>query len=105
MYPSRTVLQGRHEARNTKALTPPRLTGYLVIVRIAESARKHQVTDDGVRHAARLAIGSWPMDDDLSMLVGPARSGALLEVGVLGVNSDDPVIVHAMPCRPKFLPH
>jgi hypothetical protein len=24
---------------------------------------------------------------------------------VLGIDSDDPVIVHAMPCRPQYLPH
>ena len=23
----------------------------------------------------------------------------------LGIDSDDPVIVHAMPCRPQYLPH
>jgi hypothetical protein len=36
------------------------------------------------------------------MLIGPARNGALLGVGVLDVDSDDPVIIHAMPLRPDF---
>jgi len=39
------------------------------------------------------------------MRVGPARDGALPEIGVLGINTDDPVIVHAMRARPEYLPH
>ncbi len=45
------------------------------------------------------------MDEELTMSVCPARNGDLLEVGILGIDSDDPVIVHAMKCRTKFLPH
>ncbi len=36
------------------------------------------------------------------MLIGPARDGALLEVGILDVDGEDPVIIHAMPVRAKF---
>ena len=36
------------------------------------------------------------------MLIGPASDGALLEIGVLDLEGDDPVIIHAMPLRPKF---
>jgi len=39
------------------------------------------------------------------MRVGPARNGDLLEVGILGIDTDDPVIVHAMSARPQYLPH
>jgi hypothetical protein len=39
------------------------------------------------------------------MRVGPARDGDLLEVGVLGIDTDDPVIVHAMRARPQYRPH
>jgi len=42
------------------------------------------------------------MDDDLTMLIGPSTGGALLEVGVLDAQGDDPVAIHAMPLRPKF---
>jgi hypothetical protein len=38
------------------------------------------------------------------MLVGPARNSDLLELGVLDIETDDPLIVHAMRARPKFLP-
>jgi len=51
-----------------------------------------------VRNATRLVV----MDDDLTMMIGPDSAGSLLEVGVLGMNSDDPVIIHAMPLRQKF---
>jgi hypothetical protein len=73
-------------------------------VRIAEIARKHRIPDDDMVHAARMAVIEWNLDDELTMRVGPARNGTLLEIGILGVESDDSVIVHAMRCRSKFLP-
>lgn len=42
------------------------------------------------------------MDDDLTMLIGAATDGALLEIGVLDIDGDDPVAIHAMPLRQKF---
>ena len=36
------------------------------------------------------------------MLVGASRAGRLLEVGVVA-GDPDPVIVHAMKCRDRFL--
>ncbi len=36
------------------------------------------------------------------MLIGPASDGAILEIGVLGFEGDDPVVIHAMALRPKF---
>ena len=44
------------------------------------------------------------MEDDLTMLIGPARDGAPLEIGVLDLNGEDPVVIHAMRLRPKFYP-
>jgi hypothetical protein len=44
------------------------------------------------------------MDEDLTMLIGPARDGTPLEIGVLGTISDDPVVIQAMRLRPKFYP-
>lgn len=41
------------------------------------------------------------MDEDLTMLIGPAVDGRLLEVGVLDLDGDDPVVIHAMSLRPK----
>jgi hypothetical protein len=74
-------------------------------VRIVQTARKHDIADEDMFHAVRNAIAQWHLDDDLTMRVGPARGGELLEVGVLGLDSDDPVIVHAMRARPQYLPH
>lgn len=42
------------------------------------------------------------MDEDLTMLIGPASNGALLEVGVLDIDGGDPVVIHAMTLRAKF---
>ena len=36
------------------------------------------------------------------MLIGPARDGAPLELGVLSLDSDDSVIIYALPLRAKF---
>lgn len=42
------------------------------------------------------------MDENLTMLIGPACDGTMLEIGVLDIEGDDPVVIHAMPLRPKF---
>ncbi|WP_114454121.1 hypothetical protein [Halopolyspora algeriensis] len=62
-------------------------------MRIGEPARKH-----GIRHGMRRIV----MDEDLTMLIEPSRAGALLEIGVLDLDGDDPVAIHAMPLRGKF---
>ena len=36
------------------------------------------------------------------MLIGPASDGELLEIGVLDIDGEDPVVIHAMALRPKF---
>ena len=74
-------------------------------MRIVESARRHDITDKNMLHAVRNAVAQWRLDDDFTMRTGPARNGDLLEVGVLGIDTDDPVIVHAMPARPQYMPH
>lgn len=71
-------------------------------MRIGEPARKHDVPDADIQHAARTAVRRVIMDTDLTMLIGPATDGALLEIGVLDIDGDDPVVIHAMPLRPKF---
>ena len=34
--------------------------------------------------------------------IGPAGDGSMLEVGVLDIDGDDPVVIHAMPLRREF---
>jgi hypothetical protein len=58
--------------------------------------------DADILHAVRTAMRGVAMGDDLTMLIGPASDGALLEIGVLDLEGDDPVVVHAMALRPKF---
>jgi hypothetical protein len=71
-------------------------------VRIGEPARRHSVPEADNLHAVRTAIRRIVMDEELTMLIGPAPDGALLEVGVLDLDGDDPVVIHAMPLRAKF---
>ncbi|MDN5855517.1 MAG: hypothetical protein L0K86_22270 [Actinomycetia bacterium] len=70
---------------------------------ILESARKHGIADEDILHAYRNPIATQRMDQ-ITMLVGPARSAVLLEVGVVAARgAEGLVIVHAMPARSKFL--
>ena len=71
-------------------------------MRIGEPARKHGVADTDILHAVRNAMRWIEMEDDLTMLIGAATNGALLVIGVLDIESDDPVAIHAMPLRRRF---
>jgi hypothetical protein len=71
-------------------------------MRIGEPARKHGVADADIWHAIRNAMRKVLMDDELTMLIGPATDGALIEVGVLEIDGDDAVVIHAQPLRRKF---
>ena len=42
------------------------------------------------------------LDDGFTMLVGADPAANLLEIGVVDT-SNGPIIVHAMPARPKYL--
>jgi len=68
---------------------------------IAPSARNHGVSDEAIRHAFNNPVRVEDLDEGLVMLVGPDHAGNLFEIGI--VTSDEgPVIVHAMPARPKY---
>ena len=71
-------------------------------MRISGPARKHGVTDADIWHAVRSAMRRVVFDEELTMLIGPAADGALLEIGVIGLEGDDPVVIHAMHLRQKF---
>jgi hypothetical protein len=70
---------------------------------ILASARKHGVADEDIRHALAHAVRWLDLDDGLVMAVGPSQAGRLLEIGVVTAEDDEPLIVHAMPARPKYL--
>lgn len=67
---------------------------------IASSALRHGLPEADLLHAYAHPIRVFQMDD-LTMILGPTHSGALIEVGVASAESCD-VIVHAMPARRKF---
>jgi hypothetical protein len=69
---------------------------------VTDSARKHAVVDDDILHAYNHSIKVEELDDGLFMIVGPSRTGEMLEIGVVA-GSESPVIVHAMQARPKYL--
>jgi hypothetical protein len=69
-------------------------------VRITLSASKHDVPEDDMLHALRNTIRKFDVDET-TMFIGPARNGALLEIGVLEFETD-PTVIHAMPLRPAF---
>lgn len=69
---------------------------------IATSARKHGIRDDDMIHAFNHPMLADDLDDGLTMFVGADTAGNLLEVGAID-SSDGPVIIHAMPARPKYL--
>jgi hypothetical protein len=37
-----------------------------------------------------------------ALLIGPRLDGSMLEVGILDIESDDAVVIHAMALRPRF---
>lgn len=72
---------------------------------ITGSARKHGIAEDDMRHAVRNPIRLIGGDGRV-LVIGADRSGRLLEVVVLDDDPDEePVIIHVMPVRPKFLPY
>lgn len=70
---------------------------------IEATARKHGVADEDMMHALRGHLKAFETDDPaVTMFVGPARSGALLEIGVV-IDDEGEAVIHAMPARRKFL--
>jgi hypothetical protein len=69
---------------------------------IADSARKHGVSDDDMLHAYTHPIRVFELDEGFTMVIGANHAAIIFEIGVVdGVTA--PVIVHAMRAREKFL--
>ncbi len=73
-------------------------------MRIGAPARKHGLADAEIRHAVRNATRLAVMDDELTMLIGPATDGSMLEVGVLDLDGDDPVVIPSDAATTEVLP-
>jgi hypothetical protein len=72
-------------------------------VDIEASARKHGVHDDDMIHAMRHHWRAYETDDPaVTMFIGPSRTAAPLEIGVVA-DDEGVAIIHAMAARNKFL--
>lgn len=69
---------------------------------IADSARRHGVSDEDMLHAYENPIRVFDLDDGFTMVIGANRAAIVYEVGVID-GALAPVIVHAMRAREKFL--
>lgn len=73
-------------------------------VAIRRSVRKHGITEEDVEHAFRNAIKFKPYEydgEERLLVIGPSRTGALLEL--VAVPADDPDrIIHADILRPAL---
>jgi hypothetical protein len=69
---------------------------------IAESARKHGVSDEDMLHAYANPLRVFELDEGFTMVIGANQAAIIFEVGVVD-GAETPVIVHAMRAREKFL--
>lgn len=69
---------------------------------IAESARKHGVSDEDTLHAYANPIRVFDLDEGFTMVIGASLAAIIYEIGVIE-GAPAPVIVHAMRAREKFL--
>jgi len=69
---------------------------------LAESARKHGVSDEDILRAYANPTRIFDLDEGFTMIIGANQAAIIYEIGVVdGVQA--PVIVHAMRAREKFL--
>ena len=75
-------------------------------VEFHRSASKHCVVTDDVQHAVANAFVVADMGDDESplrtLVLGPDRSGSMLEVIVLHFDDGHELVIHAMPMRAHY---
>jgi hypothetical protein len=71
--------------------------------RLAGSAFRREIREQDILHAYRNPIAAWRLDEHLTMRVGGALDGTLLEIGV-STDGANELIVHAIRVRPKYLP-
>ena len=69
---------------------------------IAESARKHGVSDEDMLHAYAHPVRVFELDEGFTMVIGANQAAIIFEIGVVD-GAQAPVIVHAMRAREKFL--
>jgi uncharacterized DUF497 family protein len=69
-------------------------------VEVHSSARRHGVPDEDIGHALEHAVAWAELGDDPPryLVVGPGRSGNLLELVLLHTQGDE-LVIHAMALR------
>ncbi len=68
------------------------------VVRITQSARRHGLGDEAIRHAFTNAIRLVDIDEGL-FIIGADISGQILELVARPDENGDVVVFHAMPLR------
>jgi hypothetical protein len=71
-------------------------------VEIHDSARRHGVADEDIRHAVANAMVIEDQDDDTRLYLGAGTAGAVIEVLMIIREDGGELAIHAMPMRPKY---
>lgn len=69
---------------------------------IADSARKHGISDEDIHHAVDHPVAPIAVSTDRIFFIGATQTGELLELVVVDPDGDNPAVIHADICRPKF---
>jgi hypothetical protein len=59
-------------------------------VRIIPSAREHGISDEDMLHAVRVPLRVIDLDEETTLYIGAGLNGALLEVVVADLETEDP---------------
>ena len=69
---------------------------------VLSSAFRHDVPEEDMLHPVRHAIRWFTLNNEMTIVIGPSTTGAMLEAGVVAWYGEQLAIVHAMPARKKF---
>lgn len=100
---SHRICSGRRTPYSLLSALHPRDKVHCQCVEVVPDARKHRVLDEDMRHAVRHAVRTIDLQDDQkTLMIGADRAGRLLEVVVVGLDTDRSRIIHAMRLRRSF---
>ena len=72
---------------------------------IYESARRHGIDDEDIRHGVAHALVVADEEEEARVLyLGPDRAGNLLEIVAVLRDDDSEIVIHAMPMRRTYEP-
>lgn len=72
---------------------------------IRSSALEHGVSAEDIRHALNVAVVVLARDEEQTLVLGPDRTGRMLELIVIDAGDEHARVIHAMPKRPSFRPY